>query len=187
MRLGGMERKSLVILSGAAFSLIALPIAPVGSDLYVKVSGINTEFREQVGWTELVESVAGVYAKLPEEEKAVTGILAGNYGEAGAVDLYGPEYGLPEVISGVNSFWLRGYGDPPPQTLIVLGIDDARIYSFFKECGIEGRISNQYNIPNEEYLHHSSIYVCRGLHKPWAEIWKFFQDYGFPTFSASNI
>ena len=168
----------LVILSGAAFSLIALPIVPVGSDLFVKVSGINTEFREQVGWPELVESVAGIYAKLPEEEKAATGILTGNYGEAGAVDLYGPEYGLPEAISGVNTYFLRGCGNPPPQTLIVLGIEDVRIYSFFEECGIEGRISNPYNIPNEEYLHHSRIYVCRGLRKPWAEIWKFFQDYG---------
>jgi 4-amino-4-deoxy-L-arabinose transferase-like glycosyltransferase len=168
----------VVIVSGAAFSLIALPLAPVGSDLFVKVSGINTEFREQVGWPELVKTVAEIYAKIPEEEKAVTGILAGNYGEAGAVNLYGPEYGLPKVISGVNTYWLRGYGDPPPQTLIVLGIEDVKIYSFFKECGIEGRISNPYNIPNEEYLDHSRIYVCRGLRKPWAEIWQFFQNYG---------
>jgi 4-amino-4-deoxy-L-arabinose transferase-like glycosyltransferase len=168
----------LVILSGAAFSLIALPLAPVGSDLFTKVSGINKEFREQVGWPELVESVAVIYAKLPEDEKAVTGILAGNYGEAGAVDLYGPKYGLPEVISGVNTYFLRGYGTPSPQTLIVLGIEDVKIYSFFNECGIEGRISNPYNIPNEEYLSHSRIYVCRGLRKPWDEIWKFFQDYG---------
>jgi hypothetical protein len=42
------------------------------------------------------------------------GILAGNYGEAGAINLYGPAYDLPEAISGINSYWLRGYGDPPP-------------------------------------------------------------------------
>jgi hypothetical protein len=35
--------------------------------------------------------------------------------------LYGPAYGLPEAISGINTYWLRGYGDPPPQTVIVLG------------------------------------------------------------------
>jgi hypothetical protein len=42
------------------------------------------------------------------------GILAGNYGEAGAINLYGPAYGLPEAMSGINSYWLCGYGDPPP-------------------------------------------------------------------------
>jgi hypothetical protein len=42
-------------------------------------------------------------------------------GKLGAVNLYGPAYGLPTAISGMNSNWERGYGDPPPQTVIVLG------------------------------------------------------------------
>jgi hypothetical protein len=49
-------------------------------------------------------------------------ILGTNYGEAGAINLYGPQYGLPQAISGVNSFWVRGYGDPEPQTVIVIGL-----------------------------------------------------------------
>jgi len=169
---------TLIAASGLAFSLIALPLAPVGSELFRKVSDINGELKEQVGWPELVEAVAGVYAKIPEDEKAATGILTGNYGEAGAVNLYGPAYGLPEAISGMNTYWLRGYDDPPPQNLIVIGIEDPAIYSFLKDCGIEGRISNAYNILNEEFLKHSAIYVCRGMRKPWSEIWKYFQDFG---------
>jgi hypothetical protein len=60
----------------------------------------------------------------------------------------------------------------------VIGIEDPAIYSFLKDCGIEGRISNAYNILNEEFLKHSAIYVCRGMRKPWSEIWKYFQDFG---------
>lgn len=168
----------LITAGGLAFSLIALPLAPVGSELFRKVSDLNGELKEQVGWPELVEAVAGVYAKIPDEERLTTGILTGNYGEAGAVNLYGPAYGLPEAISEMNTYWLRGYGDPPPQTLIVLGIEDGKIYSFFKECGISGTISNPYNVLNEELLRHSRIYVCRGLRKPWSEIWKNFQHFG---------
>ena len=76
-----------------------------------------------MGWSAPCCTVAKIYASLPAEEQAVTGILTGNYGEAGAINLYGPAYGLPQAISGMNSYWLRGFGDPPPQTVIVLGID----------------------------------------------------------------
>src|SRR3546814_14130345 len=54
-------------------------------------------------------------------ERASTAIYANNYGEAGAINRYGPAYGLPTAISGINSYWARGYGDVPPTTVIVLG------------------------------------------------------------------
>jgi len=169
---------ALIAVSGIAFSVIALPVVPVDSDLFSKVSDLNGEVKEQVGWPELVKAVAEVYAKIPQEEKGTTGILTGNYGEAGAINLYGSAYGLPQAISGMDTFWLRGYGDPPPQTLIVLGMESGKIYSFYKDCGIKGTISIPYNISNEEARSHSIIYVCRGLRKPWSEIWKFFKTFG---------
>ena len=57
------------------------------------------------------------------DQRAHLGIIAGDEGEAGAVNLYGAAYGLPRAISGMNSNWLRGYGDPPPHTLIAIGMD----------------------------------------------------------------
>lgn len=95
----------------AAFTL---PIAPINSTWFKTASHVNGDFVEEIGWPELVEAVARVRDSLPAEDRAHLGILAGNYGEAGAIDLYGPQYGLPNAISGVNSFWARGYGDPPP-------------------------------------------------------------------------
>ena len=62
----------------------------------------------------VVQEVATIYHALPPEQRAGTAILTANYGEAGAVDLYGGALGLPPAISGINSYWLRGYGDPPP-------------------------------------------------------------------------
>ena len=69
-----------------------------------------------------MQEVARIRDSLTPEERAHLGIIGTNYGEAGAINLYGPEYGLPRAISGVNSFWYRGYGDPPPQTVIILGL-----------------------------------------------------------------
>jgi hypothetical protein len=97
------------------------------------VSDINGELKEMVGWPELVETVAGIYADLPSEERLHTGIMTDNYGELGAINLYGPDYGLPEAISPTNSYWLRGYGDPPPQTVIMVGINPGEAGNF-KSC-----------------------------------------------------
>ena len=98
-------------------------------------------------------------------------ILAGNYGEAGALDLYGPEYGLPRVISGGNSLWARGYGEPAPETAIVVGFDRSYAGSFFKSCDAAGFVKNRYNVKNEETTRHTGLYVCRQPRRPWAEMW----------------
>ena len=101
-----------------------------------------------VGWPDLVEQVAAIYAGLPEAEKPGAAILAGNYGEAGALDLYGPQYGLPRVISGANSLWARGYGDPPPETVIVVGFESSYVTTLFKACRMAGAVTNRYGVKN---------------------------------------
>ncbi len=139
---------------------------------------INPEFREEIGWPELVKTVAQIHAALPEGEKAQAGILAGNYGEAGAVNLYGPAFGLPNAISGVNGYWQRGYGDPPPQTLIVLGMRQAEVERLFESCALAGHTPNPYYIENEETRDHPDIFLCRNLRQPWPDIWPFFRYFG---------
>jgi 4-amino-4-deoxy-L-arabinose transferase-like glycosyltransferase len=165
-------------IGAIVFAPIALPIAPVNSQLWNVVSEINGELKEEIGWPELVDTVAGIYATLPEEEKPLAGILTGNYGEAGAINLYGPAYGLPEAISGVNSYWLRGYGDPAPQTLIVLGIETTRARTLFESCTRAGVITNRYGVRNEETEDHPIILLCRVPRKPWLELWQRLQSFG---------
>jgi Dolichyl-phosphate-mannose-protein mannosyltransferase len=165
-------------IGGIAFALLALPIAPVNSKLWDFVTGINGELKEEIGWPELVKTVAGIYANLPAEEKLQTGIITGNYGEIGAIDLYGPAYGLPQAISGTNSYWLRGYGDPAPQTLIVIGGEGMNVWSYFKSCQTAGVIKNRYGVRNEESVDHAIILVCRGPRIPWPELWKRWRFFG---------
>ncbi|MBI5564142.1 MAG: glycosyltransferase family 39 protein [Chloroflexi bacterium] len=161
-------------IGGAVFAAIALPIAPIKSAWWNTVVNLQGEFKEEIGWPELVETVANIYAALPAEERAQTGILTGNYGEAGAINLYGPAYGLPEAISGVNSYWLRGYGDPPPQNLILL---DMRPTAAFEECQLVGHVTNRYGVPNEE-TSHPSIYYCRQMHQSWPNYWEDVRHFG---------
>jgi hypothetical protein len=95
-----------------------------------------------------------------------------------AGDLYGPAHGLPKAISGVNSYWLRGYGDPPPQTLIVAGISRDFLERSFESCVLAGHIANRYGVQNEETTRHPDLFVCRRLRQPWPVFWKQFQYYG---------
>jgi hypothetical protein len=99
-------------VSGVLFATLALPIARVNSGWWNVVSEINGELKEQIGWPELAEAVAGIYSNLPDKEKVRTGILANNYGEAGAINLLAPVTAC-RGDQWMNSYWLRGYGDRP--------------------------------------------------------------------------
>ena len=124
---------TVIVAAALVVAPLALPLLP--PDRYVayeKALGITpprTEvahrgplpqiFGDQFGWPELVAEVAGIYHALPPEERARTGIFANNYGEAGAVALFGPRHGLPRPISGHQSYFsetrrLPGDSDRPP-------------------------------------------------------------------------
>lgn len=163
---------------GILFAAVMLPVAPINSGLWNLTSQLHDNFVEQIGWPELTETVATLYHALPREEQPKTAILTGNYGEAGAINLYGPEYGLPEAISGQNSYWLRGYGDPPPETLIVLGFSGETAERFFTTCAQVGHVTNDYGIENEEAKFHPDIFVCREPRQPWPALWQSLKSFG---------
>ncbi|MEO8051699.1 MAG: glycosyltransferase family 39 protein [Acidobacteriota bacterium] len=185
--LESLTKRRARIVKGVAWSAVALGVA-VGATLvpfwsvnswwWTHVASKNGDFREEVGWPELVGTVAAIRGGLPEEQRAELGILARNYGEAGAIDLYGPAHGLPKAISGVNSYWQRGYGDPPPRTLIVLGVSRPDLERYFEACYVAGHATNRYGVRNEETQGHPDIFVCRGLREPWPEFWKEFRSFG---------
>ena len=157
---------------------VALPIAPINSEWWRFASNINGDLPEEIGWPDLVDQIAKIRDGLPPNEQQQLGILAGNYGEAGAINLYGPSRNLPRAISGVNSLWQRGYGDPPPQTLIVVGLSHQFVEKHFDSFTAVARQSNRYGVVNEETSGERYIYLCRGLREPWPEFWRKFQRYG---------
>jgi len=159
-------------------AFVTIPTAPVNSALWKFASKNNGDLVEELGWPELVQEVAGIRDSLPKQDRSHLGILAANYGEAGAINLYGPSYDLPEAISGVNSFWARGYGNPAPETLIVLGHSMDFVQHHFASCELAGHTPNPYGIENEETSNHPDIYVCRGLRQGWPEFWNHYRHFG---------
>jgi 4-amino-4-deoxy-L-arabinose transferase-like glycosyltransferase len=170
---------TVLVVDIAIAAAFTLPLAPVNSAWFMMAREVNGDFQcEEIGWPELVETVAHIRDSLPTQDRVHLGILATNYGEAGAVNLYGTQYGLPRAISGVNSFSERGYGNPPPQVVIVLGLPREFVDKKFAACQLAARSWNRFKVPNEETLQHPDIFVCRGLLQSWPEFWKDFRSFG---------
>jgi hypothetical protein len=168
----------LMAASGVLFACIVTPVATIRSRLWNETSKIHDQFREEIGWPELAEHVAQVYTSLSPEERGRTGILTGNYGEGGALNLYGPQYGLPHAMSGTNSFWYRGYDQRQPQTVILAGFDLEEGQELFESCSVAAKNENRFGVVNEESKEHPDILLCRNMKKTWPEFWKTFRRFG---------
>lgn len=167
-----------ILAGGIAFALLVMPIAPIGSGLWKITSRLHDQFREEIGWPELAGSVANVYHSLPREEQERTGILTGNYGEAGALNLYGPSFGLPRAMSLTNSFWYRGFDPRLPQTVIVAGFNLDEGKKLFGGCVVAAKNAEPLGIENEESRDHPDILLCRDLRVPWPVYWEHHRRFG---------
>ncbi len=96
-----------------------------------KLGPLPQAYADQFGWEEMVATVAGAYNGLPANLRAKTAIFAQNYGQAGAIDFFGPKYGLPKAISGHQNYFFWGPRDFTGESFICCKADksDSRIVS----------------------------------------------------------
>ena len=171
----------LMLIAGALIAPMAIPLLPVEKVAdYGRALGMpstRTEvshtselpqtFSDQFGWKEMTKKVAEVYRSLPEDDRKKAAIFGENYGQAGAIDHFGKEYGLPKAISPHQSYYLWGPRDYDGSVIILLGvgIDQAR-----RNCGkvdVGPEVNHPYAMPFERYR----ILVCRDLNEPLKELW----------------
>ncbi len=164
-------------IGGLVSYALVVPIAPIDSTWWRIADGANNSFNIEIGWPELAATVARVRDSLPASKRAALGVLAFDEGEAGAVNLYGRAYGLPEAISGINSNWLRGYGNPPPQTIIAVGFTRDELSRMFASCTWAANLPHPYGIVNDA-IDQSDVWICRDVRGGWPAFWKNFQYYG---------
>src|ERR1043165_9904458 len=84
------------------------------------------------GWPEMVATIAQVYDKLPPADRARCFIFGQNYGEAGAIDWFGPRYGLPKAISGHQNYFFWGPRGYDGSVGIVLNDDRETLEKIFR-------------------------------------------------------
>jgi 4-amino-4-deoxy-L-arabinose transferase-like glycosyltransferase len=156
-----------LLASAAVAVLVTLPVLPADRLESTPIPDLNEDAIETVGWPELVRTVARVYDSLPARERRTAVVFAGNYGEAGAVDRFGPDYGLPRAYSAQNAY--ARFGIPPGSAgpVIVLGYRDPSVD--FRGCRRAATIDNGVGLDNEEQG--GGVFVCARPRGSWAEAW----------------
>ena len=175
---------ALTVVAGLVTLPIAVPVLPVETFLaYQRALGLSQPqmernprgalpqvFADMHGWSELVDTVARVYERLPAAARPRAVVLVNNYGEAGAVDFLGQPRGLPRAISGHNNYWLWGPGDlQADDTVIVVGLSREQLVDAFAEVERVDTVRCEYCMPFENDL---PVHVARGLKRPVDELWR---------------
>jgi hypothetical protein len=124
-------------------------------------------FGDEFGWEEMVAATAQLYYSLPPDERLRTGILAGTYGDAGAIDFFGPRYGLPKSISPHQNYYYWGPREYTGGSLILLHYELEDAQRGCQSVQIGTTLNNPYAMQEEHY----TILVCRGSKIPLAEAW----------------
>ena len=170
-RRGGALRTAVTTLgiSGATAAVLMLPLLPAAWLHLTPVTDVNYDAGETVGWPAFAATIARVHDALPPQERAGAIVLVRNYGEAGAVERFGPALGLPDTYSGHNAY--HAWGPPPPDagTVIAVGMDEERLRAMFDSVEPAARIDNGVDLDNDEQGR--TVWVCRGLRGTWAQEW----------------
>lgn len=183
-RLGRWPRVAVVawiVFSGALILPAIVPYLPPGGLLaWQRAIGLappKTEVAhdgpleqrlgDQFGWEELVDDVARIYDGLPGAVRERTGIYANNYGEAGALNLFGPARGLPAPICAHQNHYYWGPPEVEPENLIWLQWRKEWIEGLCESVEQVGEHHHPWGMAEEN----RPIYLCRGLRAPLSEIW----------------
>jgi 4-amino-4-deoxy-L-arabinose transferase-like glycosyltransferase len=156
-----------IVLNGVIAVPLALPVVPARSLHATPIADVNEDAIETIGWPGLVRTVARVYERLPASQRAGAVIFTANYGEAGAIDRFGPADGLPRAFSGHNAY--ARFGTPPGSVgpIIVLGYHDPSVE--FTDCRHAATVDNGVELENEEQG--GAIFVCERPRQPWRRAW----------------
>jgi len=137
---------------------------------------INPMFADQLGWKTMTQTVAGAYWSLPAAQRTITAVFADRYAYAGALDYYGPRYGLPMVISPNNQYYLWGTRGYSGRSVLAVGATDYwLLLHWFGSVRQIAVYRNDYRWMLEGPL---PIYICTRPRVPLAVMWPAFKYYG---------
>lgn len=172
------RRRTGLVAAGLALSLlelpITLPVLPVSLLRDTPIVALNYDAGETVGWPAFVAEMAVAYRSVPPAQRAHTILLASNYGEAGAVDRFGPADGLPAAFSGHNGFWYWGPPRASAATALVIGYDRDQL-GFCRSVRLAARLDNHLGVQDDEQG--AAVWICQPS-RSWAAIWPSQRNFG---------
>jgi hypothetical protein len=173
---------SLIVMTTIFLFPMSVPVlSPPRFVTYMRVTHLHTTeteehkpgllpqfYADMIGWQQMADAIAAAYNSLPAQDRARAGIFCGNYGEAGAVDVLARQYGIPNAISGHQTYWFwgpRGYTGDVMVIASQATLDQVR--EVFSSAQVAAHLENIYSIPYE----HINIYIARGRKKAYQQNW----------------
>jgi hypothetical protein len=156
--------------------LVTLPVLPAGALHRTPIVALNYDEGETVGWPTYVGQIAAAYRQIPVRRRTQAAILASNYGEAGAIDRFGPALGLPSAFSGQDGFWYWGPPSGHLRTFLVIGFSTETIEHIFRHCRVAIHLRNRQSVKNQEQG--VPVRVCGPLRSSWTTLWPRLRDLG---------
>jgi hypothetical protein len=175
----GLRGWVALMLAGLVFALpLSLPVLPeVALPTSSWEGSINKDLSATVGWPQFVRQVATIAGRLPADERARLVVFTGDYGAAGAIDLWGDQYGLPQAISGHNSYWWWGPGAASGNsTTIAINVPASYLETIFTHVQAAGAVQTPHNVWSEE--RGDPIWICTGQRISWSAAWPTARHYG---------
>jgi len=180
MRRGRVRLRHALVVGAVVLSVsaapVTLPLVPVGDLHGTPIVKLNYDAGETIGWPTYMREIAGVYASLPNQQRRTTVVLASNYGEAGAVDHYGPADGLPAAYSGHNAYWYWGPPPAPATTAVAVGFDRPTLAAFCGSLQLAGHLDNHLDVNDDEQG--APVWICADLRASWTVIWPTLRHFG---------
>lgn len=130
---------------------------------------LTSDYADMFGWDEQVKVVDSLYQSLSPKDKVNCVIWASNYGEAGAIQILGKKYDLPNPVCTHGSFWLWGPGKKNGEVFISIGNEKEDIESVFEEFKLVKMVKHKYAIDEENNI---PVYICRKPKINISETWK---------------
>jgi len=168
----------ILALGGIALAPLSLPVFHIDTmERYIgtitfgafkNIYELTGDMRGMFGWKKRVATVARVYHGLSQEERERTVILGAGYGNAGAVDLFGKKYDLPNAVSLSQTYWLWGLPDRPVDIVIGMGFAAKSLEPVFEQ------VETAASVPLENVNPWQTpfiVTICRKPKSPLPDIW----------------
>jgi Dolichyl-phosphate-mannose-protein mannosyltransferase len=163
----------VLLVSGALMLPVTVPVlSPDGFIAYMKYLPMKLPvmehsharavlpqwYADQFGWQEIVDETAIAWNRIPAAERQDCGIFAQDYGQAGAIDFLGRRYGLPQSLSGHQTWFLWGPRGYSGNCLIVLDDRRKRLEELWEQVEYVGQSAdNPYALEKQ-----IDVYICHG-------------------------
>ncbi len=135
---------------------------------------LTQSLSDEFGWRDLEKKVAAVFSRLSPEDRGRVAIVASNYGEAAALDVYGGRDGLPSALSGHNQYWLWGPRGHDGSLILHVGGNAETWRSLCASVEIVDHFGGPYVMP---YENDRPIFICRDLRMPLGRLWSRLQRF----------